>query len=473
MTSGADIRTRRLEVGISQFKFAEFAGVTSAALSAWELDKAEPKWDARERILSALADLEAKVEAGFYVKAKKRSGGSAGKSRKVREYTALSKKARAIPTPAAGASTVLTAFSGCGGMAEGFRMAGYAVTGFIEVVPEARSTFALNFPAARCVGEDIRDLDEARLHTLLDGTSVDVLAGGPPCQGFSLAGKRDRDDPRNQLFEQLLMLADIVKPKVIVMENVRLLLSMRDSNGGLVIDRIVHVMSEHGFDATVNIVNAQDYGVPQFRERVLIVATNRDYGLERISFPLPTHGSGSGRGERALFATSGRFPYRTFRDATQDLMPLESGESCPDDQLHWAVEHPEHVLKWLRRVPEGMSAHDNEDPALRPPSGYNTTYKRLRWDEPASTIGTTFGMISASRNVHPQYTRSLTVREAARIQTFPDDFVFEGKWGPIRTMIGNAVPPRLSNALASYLKPVLVELDRRFAETNLVEVSGL
>ena len=118
------------------------------------------------------------------------------------------------------------------------------------------------------------------------------------------------------------------------------------------------------------------------------------------------------------------------------------------DPLHWAVSHPAHVIEWLRGVPEGASAHDNEDPQLRPPSGYNTTYKRLVWDEPSSTIGTTFGMISASRNVHPQFTRSLTVREAARCQTFPDDFEFEGNWTAVRTMIGNAVPPILAKAVA-------------------------
>jgi DNA (cytosine-5)-methyltransferase 1 len=442
MPSGLAIRARRLEVGISQFKFAELAGVTSAVLSAWELGKADPKWEHKEQILRTLVKLEAMVASDNYVKAKKRGTGNAGKRRRSREYSA-DRNPRSVPAASADAPTVLAAFSGCGGMSEGFRMAGYSVEGFIEIVPEARATFALNFPGARCLGDDIRDLDEARLRGQLGSTQIDILAGGPPCQGFSLAGKRDRADPRNQLFRQLLKLADIVNPTVIVMENVRLLLSMKDSDGGLVVDRILDEMADHGFDATVNVVNAQDYGVPQFRERVIIIATNRDSGKGAVRFPAPTHGDPA--------AAPDLLPYRTFREATSDLAPLESGEVCPDDQLHWAVEHPEHVLKWLRPVPEGRSAHDNDDLELRPPSGYNTTYKRLRWDEPASTIGTTFGMISASRNVHPQYTRSLTVREAMRVQTFPDDFVFEGKWGPIRTMIGNAVPPLLATALARHL----------------------
>ena len=327
-------------------------------------------------------------------------------------------------------------------MAEGFRLAGCAIDGFLDIVPAARSTFGRNFPAATCVGEDVLLLDEGRVAALCRSAPIDIVAGGPPCQGFSLAGKRDRDDPRNQLFAGLLRIADLVRPSFVVMENVRLLLSMRDPGGGLVVDRIVAEMAAHGYDTTVNIVNAQDYGVPQCRERVFIVATNTGLGIDPVEFPPPTHGSAI-------------MPHRTFREATIGLPSLESGQASADDPLHWAVEHPDHVVDWLRDVPEGMSAHDNPDPDRRPPSGYNTTYKRLRWDEPASTIGTTFGMISASRNVHPADTRSLTVREAMRIQTFPDDYLFDGTWGAIRTMIGNAVPPVLAQALATRLVETL------------------
>jgi DNA (cytosine-5)-methyltransferase 1 len=107
---------------------------------------------------------------------------------------------------------------------------------------------------------------------------------------------------------------------------------------------------------------------------------------------------------------------------------------------------------------KGSSAHENEDPALRPPSGYNTTYKRQIWLEPAATVQTTFGMISGCRNVHPIATRSLTVREAARIQTFPDDFILKGSMGTIRTGIGNAVPPLLAKKIALYLRSSFFDL---------------
>lgn len=443
MISGQDLRSRRLHVGISQFQFARQAGVSSAVVSAWELDKAYPKPPVERAVLTALSALEAAKREGTYAAPRKRSSGSTRARRATPVNDPASVARRAVAGAGNGGPTVLTAFSGCGGMAEGFRMAGFSVEGYIEVVPEARATFDRNFPGAKCLGEDIRAIDEARVKDLLAQVNIDVLAGGPPCQGFSLAGRRDRDDPRNHLFRNLLELADLVRPKVVVMENVRLLLSMKDPDGGIVVDRILGEMAACGYDASVNTVNAQDYGVPQFRERVFIVATRRDSGIGPLRFPPKTHG------------VNGVAPLRTFRDATVDLAPLESGQACETDPLHWAVEHPEHVLRWLRDVPEGMSAHDNEDPAMRPSSGYNTTYKRLRWDEPASTVGTTFGMISASRNVHPKHTRSLTVREAARLQTFPDDYVFEGKWGAVRTMIGNAVPPQLASVLAGEIKKAL------------------
>ena len=157
-------------------------------------------------------------------------------------------------------------------------------------------------------------------------------------------------------------------------------------------------------------------------------------------------------------------PFRTFRDATSDLERVESGEKS-NDAMHWAVTHPEHVIAWLKDVPEGCSAHDNADPSMRPPSGFNTTYKRIVWDEPCSTISTNFGMISGCRNVHPEQTRSLTVREATRAQSFPDSFVFCGSWGDIRKAIGNAVPPLLAKQIAqSLMNQLFLNTDTREKE---------
>ena len=130
---------------------------------------------------------------------------------------------------------------------------------------------------------------------------------------------------------------------------------------------------------------------------------------------------------------------------------LESGERSKTDEYHRAVDHPEHVIRWLVDVPEGKSAHDNKDPILRPPSGYNTTYKRQVWSEPAGTVATTYGMISGCRNVHPIATRALTTREALRLQSFPNSFKLIGNDGQIRTVIGNAVPPLLAYELSKHI----------------------
>ena len=209
---------------------------------------------------------------------------------------------------------------------------------------------------------------------------------------------------------------------------------MQTSDGELFIDCILRAFSSTGYSITRHEINASDYGVPQTRERLFLVGVRSDLNKKFIfpdSIPSDTQ-------------------KLTFRDATFDLPFLESGESSLDP-LHWSISHPTHVIQWLKNVPEGHSAHENIDPALRPPSGFNTTYKRIRWDEPCSTISTNFSMISGCRNVHPSSTRSLTIREATRAQSFPDEFIFTGKWGDIRRAIGNAVPPILAACIAKAL----------------------
>ena len=206
---------------------------------------------------------------------------------------------------------------------------------------------------------------------------------------------------------------------------------------------------------SINEINAQDFGVPQSRERVIIVGVRLD-SVKEFVFPTATHTSFEKCNQIQLSFDNltPLKPYQTFRDATCELTFIESGEKS-QDPLHWSITHPEHVIGWLKNVPEGCSAHDNADPELRPSSGFNTTYKRIVWDEPCSTISTNFSMISGCRNVHPTDTRSLTIREAARVQSFPDEFAFFGKWGDVRKVIGNAVPPLLAYMIAKDIKEQL------------------
>jgi DNA (cytosine-5)-methyltransferase 1 len=338
--------------------------------------------------------------------------------------------------------SALSLFSGCGGFSLGFSAAGFEIKGFLEIDDGLRDIYKLNYPHSMALGGDITAVSRQALLAFADRIgNIDVIIGGPPCQGFSLAGKRKVDDPRNELFKHYLHFVDVLRPKIAILENVRLLTSMRSASGSSVKDDVSDSFRQHGYNVNCYEINAKEYGVPQHRERVLFVATRSDMGLFP-GFPDRTHGESLG-----LFSSAS--PYRTFGDACSDLPYIESGESS-DDPLHVAVRHPAHVIEWLWDVPEGCSAHENEAPSKRPPSGYNTTYKRQVWDEPAGTVQTTFGMISGCRNVHPIATRSLTMREAARIQSFPDSYRFAGNAGTIRTGIGNAVPPLLAYRIAQH-----------------------
>lgn len=461
-----DLRTARLAAGLSQANLARITGYTQANLSEIELGKRP----ATNKDVSVLTSAIATVAAGTT------PGGMRLRNHRkvahnVHSQTELIEDdffndgencpATVVnPIPATeilrraefgrpDQPRVLACFAGCGGMSFGFKQAGYDVAAFIELEPTARASFQSNISEATFLADDIRAVtpDDVE-HWMGVLGNFDVMCGGPPCQGFSLAGKRDRNDRRNTLFRDYLLVANIIRPRVIVMENVRLLATMKNAEGRLVLDTIREEFAAIGYRVAHRFMNARNFGVPQFRDRIFLIATPLGSVDPGSIFPAPTHSSDIAKD----LSAQSLLPYATFRTATGDLPQLESGEADPDDPLHWAVDHPEHVLRWLRSVPEGCSAHDNDDPSLRPPSGYNTTYKRLRWDEPCSTIGTTFSMISACRTVHPSSTRSMTLREAMRCQTFPDNFKLVGNWSEMRRQVGNAVPPLMAKLIAQSIK---------------------
>lgn len=457
--SGPKLRSLRVSMKLSQVKLAEITGLSQYVISAYELGKIEVTAEQLARLVTVVSDSD-KVTA--VVSRKKRY--------QTHTYAAVrhdpARKAKATQTPrnvkyletldslwkshkdnANKKRTALSLFSGCGGFSLGFSAAGFKIKGHIELVPELREIYKRNFPESQCLGGDVSEFDASQIQAFREKIGgVEVLIGGPPCQGFSLTGKRQVDDPRNLLFKSYMKFVDAFEPKVAVVENVRLLTSMRNPTGGWVKDDIASEFSSRGYRLQLFEVNSMDYGIPQSRGRVFFVATRGDLKI-MPSFPTPTHHSRVG-----LFEASE--PSMTFADACSDLPYLESGETS-SDALHRAVKHPSHVIEWLWDVAEGFSAHDNTDPSKRPPSGYNTTYKRQVWNEPAATVQTTFGMISGSRNVHPISTRSLTIREAARLQSFPDQFAFSGNDGAIRTGIGNAVPPLLSYQIARHLDDLI------------------
>ena len=446
------VKSERLRRNMSQYKLAKFIGVTSGLLSSWELGKRELTFSDKNKLKEAFALLDKNFIEGK--RPTKRNIVGSAKIKRVPKLNENSWENIDIKYPKSYLKTfsvkqseknskrgpkAIALFSGCGGVSLGFKSAGFNVVGFVEIEESARKIYSANFKDAECLGTDIRKVKKSEIEKWKQKFGhISVLCGGPPCQGFSLAGKRDSNDSRNQLYQNYLKIAKILKPEAIVLENVKLLISMKDTDGELIVHKIEKMFSDIGYDCSYKVLNSENYGVPQSRNRVIFIGYRKDIRLKPIH-PEKTHGVGSTE------------PL-TFRDACKDLSSLENNNSCEKDPLHWAINHPKHVIKWLKATPEGQSAHDNPDPELRPPSGYNTTYKRIRWDQPSSTISTNFNMISGCRNVHPSNTRSYTIREAMRCQSFPDDFKIVGKWSDVRKAIGNAVPPLLGKAIAKKIR---------------------
>ena len=450
-----NLREHRQKLGLSQAKLAELTGISQHILSAFELGKAPMS----EAMLTCVFDTISNLESV-------NTTVSRPKRYRAHTYTAANvipeRVARANLTPgnatyksmldklfsshANEKKTNLSAvslFSGCGGFSLGFSAAGFKIKGFVEKESTLRNIYKLNFPDSIEIGSDITGVTKESLDSFSASLgTVDVIIGGPPCQGFSLSGKREITDPRNMLFKHYLRFVDAFKPKFAVLENVRLLTSMKNADGGFVKDDIYREFNNHGYRIEYFEIKAKNFGVPQHRDRVIFIAVRHDVDFVP-SMPEPTH-------KESIDLFSDVEKVRTFADACSDLPFIESGEKS-EVHLHEAVKHPSHVVDWLWDVQEGFSAHDNEDINKRPPSGYNTTYKRQVWEKPGATVQTTFGMISGCNNVHPIATRSLTIREAARLQSFPDDYKFEGTLGAIRTGIGNAVPPMLAYKIAKHL----------------------
>jgi DNA (cytosine-5)-methyltransferase 1 len=453
--NGEKLREYRETLGLSQGKLAELSSIPQHLLSSFELGKQEltkelilkiKKTLSNEKKLRVVINRDKRVTQHEYseVKILPNRKAKSKKSYLNEEYRNLLSQLEKKSLEKNKKLTAVSLFAGCGGFSLGFSAAGYSIKGFVELQKSLRDIYKQNFPDSFEIGSDITKVPNEKIFEFKKSAgSIDVIIGGPPCQGFSLAGKRDTKDPRNKLFLHYLRFVEILRPKIAIMENVRVLTSMKDENGKSVKDEIQLEFKNRGYKVDYFEVNAKDYGVPQHRERVFFIAVLEDLKIAP-AIPSTSHGK---LGD--LFSKAS--PHRTFADACSDLPFIESGGSS-QDTLHVAVKHPKHVIDWLWDVPEGKSAHDNEDLQKRPPSGYNTTYKRQVWTQPASTVQTTFGMISGSNNVHPIATRSLTIREAARIQSFPDNYKFIGTLGAIRTGIGNAVPPLLAYNLAIFFK---------------------
>ncbi len=349
--------------------------------------------------------------------------------------------------PQTGTITTLDLFAGAGGLSLGFHLAdlGFTPVYAVEHDAAAASTFSRNFGCEVFAG-DIEDGPEYP-------DEVDVIIGGPPCQGFSPLG-RDRDDESraklNGLWKHYLDAVRTLKPRAFVIENVP------EFQRSAQFAELLHLLETDTdlscYTPAYGVLNAADYGVPQRRRRGILVAV-RDIEGDLPWPPEPTHGPES---------TSGA-PYVTARMAIGDLPSRTKGtEPIIEDgiqHLHFGRRPIEKSLERYRAIPPGgnrfdlMAKRPDITPAcwLNKPTGTTDVMGRVHWDEPSATIRTEFYKPEKGRYLHPTANRVISHREAARLQSFPDTYIFEGTKVQIARQIGNAVPPLLGQAIARYV----------------------
>ncbi|NMO75235.1 DNA cytosine methyltransferase [Vibrio breoganii] len=416
--------------------------------------------------------------------------------------------------------TVAEIFCGCGGFSYGFEMQGDFETVLgVDIKPEALNTFKLNHQSSTIIQKDVREIEDVEILNILKDKGVepyelDVLIGGPPCQGFSQmrrSNSRDKhdvarftgysklaEDKRNDLVLRFLEIAEVLMPKCIVIENVKQVKNhvLNGREGGFILS-IEEVLEELGYDVKHSIFNAADYGVPQLRERAVILASRKG----EVTFPAPTHGQnwvtvGEAikdlptpamkvdslyKSDLGIYAHEANTDYlNTMRRGVKWFTANHNTRTYKDDIINLISSMPQ-GKNWsevaeskrreyevlLQRFPEEerKDAYDRlvEDGTIMPAfykDYYWSAYTRLDPQKPALTITANANFLGSGRYTHPYENRGITPREAARLQSFPDRFIFYSskkgdasteRQGVIMDMIGEAVPPLLSRAIAQHI----------------------
>lgn len=350
-------------------------------------------------------------------------------------------------------------FAGVGGLSYGFsKLPQFNIIVANEIEKDISVAYTLNYPDVEMINCDINLLTEELLKQALGGKKVDIVVGGPPCQSYSTLGKRQLDDRAN-LFLQYKRVLKILQPKAFVFENVVGILSMDKGN---LFKQVQAEFEDLGYKLKYRVLDAVNFGVPQHRERVILVGFK---GENKFIYPKPTHGEGLK-------------PYVTLKDAIGDLPALKSGEkkdnyahnaaneflqfvrknSADIVEEHSAPKNGEHLVRIMETLKDGQSKDDLPED-IRPKSGYGNTYAKLWWEKPSTTITRNFACPSSSRCIHPRDSRAMSIREGARLQSFPDDYKFYGSDGMKRLEIGNAVPPLLSTAIAKQMLKAMKECE--------------
>lgn len=336
---------------------------------------------------------------------------------------------------------VLDLFCGAGGLSLGFQNAGYSIKGGVEWDKAASTTHIRNFNTEFHFTGDITDIQDETIHQ--DLNDIDIIIGGPPCQGFSSANRylKEDDDPRNKLFFEYLRFVNIINPKVFVIENVPGILT-RDQ--GYAKNKIIDITESYGYDVKVQVLSSENYGVPEIRKRAFFIGFRKDLN---INFDFDNI--------EPLFENT------TVFDAIKDLEPLESGqmyntlfakELTPIQEYYYNKDsfvienhnisiHNAKVVERIKHVPQGGNWRDVPEHLwdTKRENRHSSAYKRLDYSKPSITIDT-----GHMNYFHPIFNRVPSVRESARIQGFNDAFIFYGSKTEQYRQVGNAVPPILS-----------------------------
>ncbi len=330
-----------------------------------------------------------------------------------------------LSNPTVNSNTYIDLFCGAGGFSKGFDDQGFKNVFSNDYEKSFCETYKANFPNHRLLQKNIEDLSKKEILSLTKNVKIDVIIGGPPCQGFSMAGNIGRkfiDDPRNHLFKEFLRVANIVKPNFIVMENVQRLYT---HNKNKTKDEIINRFNEIGYHVECKVLNSVHFSVPQMRRRVVFIGSkitkNIIFPMEKINKTL------------------------NIKNAIHDLPELKSGQKSGINN-HVAMNHSEQMLKKMKFVKDG-SGREDIPKKLRPKSGDIRKY--IRYDSSKPSICITGDM---RKVFHYSQNRALTVRELARIQTFPDNFFFKGSTISQQQQIGNAVPPMMARSIAQCIK---------------------
>jgi DNA (cytosine-5)-methyltransferase 1 len=354
---------------------------------------------------------------------------------------------------------VIDLFCGVGGLSYSFsHNDNFEIVAANDILPKMAKAYELNHPGVKVYTDDIKNFNTKLIKKDLGlgPKDIDIIIGGPPCQAYSTVGKRLIDDPRGKLFQEYYRVLEEFKPKFFVFENVKGLISMQK---GELLETIIKLFESLGYKVQYKILNAADYGAPQIRERVIIIGSKL---ASDFKYPAPTHQNPEFKKQNILK------PYLTLGEAIGDLPFIKSNAESfeyarpPQNEFqksmrknapikimdHNSPNNNENLVKIMEILPDGGTPLDLPE-KLRPKSGFKNTYCRLWWNRPSTTITRNLSTPSSSRCIHPKAPRPLTTREGARLQCFPDNYIFYGSRGDKNLQIGNAVPVVLSTALAN------------------------